>query len=176
MTVNADTFRILKWAQFPEQRFFLIFSLKTAGQCYSSQIIVHRVATLSTIWMAGDGRGTGTEWSAHWGWYLWTDHHTDSLWSGAREICLPVKDFPSERARGRKQRSTCCKRRVEWTPWSQWSLVQWRENGGRRVEHGRWDDVTVVLARFRGREGWGRFVLDLVLAPSCAAVLEPNLK
>ena len=53
--------------------------------------------------------------------------------------------------------------------------MNWRENSGRRLGHRRQNDVTIVWPHGT-REGWGWFVLDLVLSPSRAAVLEPDLK
>ena len=54
--------------------------------------------------------------------------------------------------------------------------MNWRENSGQRLGHGRENDVTVVWPHFGTGEGWGRFILDFMLSPSRAAVLEPDLK
>ena len=52
--------------------------------------------------------------------------------------------------------------------------MNWRENSGQRLGHGRQDDVTVVWPHGT-REGWSWFILDFMLSPSRAAVLEPDL-
>ena len=156
----------------------LIFPMETAGQSYSGWIIVRSVATPSTVRVtgglvlghkAGDRRGTGTKWRACWSRYTRTDHHTYS-----REIS--VQNSWSKRTTGWKHRSAYRKRRIDWVPRSETLLAQMRrENGRRRLEHGRRDDVTVVWQRLWSREDWSGFVLDFMFAPSCATVLEPDL-
>ena len=53
--------------------------------------------------------------------------------------------------------------------------MNWRENSGQRLGHGRHHDVTVIRPHGT-REGWNWFILDFMLSPSRAAVLEPDLK
>ena len=165
--------------------FLLIFSLKTTGQSYSSYIIFDSVATLSTVRFTRglvlrqkvlDIRSTETEWRACWSRYTRTDHHTNSLWRSRREIRIPVENCRFKRTTGWKHRSVDRRRRVNWAPWSEIRLAQWRENSRRRLEHGRRRDyVTVVWQRVRSREDWSGFVFDLMFSPSCATVLEPDL-
>ena len=120
-------------------------------------------------------RDTGTEWKACWSRYLRTDHHTNSLWSSRREIGIPVENFRFKRTTGWKHRSARRKLRVDWAPRSEIRLAQWRENGRRLLEHGRWDDVAAVWQGLWSREEWSGFVFYLMFAPSCATVLEPDL-
>ena len=51
--------------------------------------------------------------------------------------------------------------------------MNWRENSGQWLGHDRQDDVTVV---WPNGKGWSWFILDFLLFPSRAAVLEPDLK
>ena len=53
--------------------------------------------------------------------------------------------------------------------------MNWRENSGQRLGHGGQYDVTVIWPH-GSREGWNWFILDFMLSPSRAAVLEPDLK
>ena len=165
--------------------FLLIFSLKTTGQSYSSWIIFDSVATLFTVRFTGglvlrhkvvDRRSTETEWKACWSWYTRKDHHTNSLWRSRREIGIPVENWLFKRTTGWKHWSVYRKRRIDWAPLSEIRLAQRRENGRRRLKHGRrWDYLTVVLQRVWSREDWSGFVFDLIFSPSCATVLKPDL-
>ena len=53
--------------------------------------------------------------------------------------------------------------------------MNWWENSGQRLGHRRQHDVTVVWPHGT-REVWSWFILDFMLSPSRAAVLEPDLK
>lgn len=54
--------------------------------------------------------------------------------------------------------------------------MNWRESSGKWLRHGRQNEVTVVWPHFGTREGEGWFILNFMLSPSRAAVLEPDLK
>ena len=124
-----------------------------------------------------DWRSTENEWKACWSRYTRTDHHTNSLWRSRREISIPVENCRFKRTTGWKYRSVYRKRRVECVPWSEKLMTQRRENGRKRLKHGRrWDYVTVVWQRVWSRGDWSGFVFDLMFSPSCATVLEPDLE
>ena len=161
----------------------LIFSLKTASQSYSGQIVIGRVAALSTVRIIGclvlsheviGGRTAGAERSICR--FTWVGIQTDWLWSSKRKIGMPVVNVWFKRSPGRNRTSADWERSVRWTPWLEWHLMNWRENTGKWLGHRRQNGVTVVWPHFGTREGKGWFILNFMLSPSRAAVLEPDLK
>lgn len=123
------------------------------------------------------GRCPGSERRACWSWYTWFNHHVDSLcnfWCSRGEVGDPVRKIQATRTLLRKK-MTGGKWQVKRLPRSQWRWVQWRECFRRKLEHGG-GDVAFDHTLVRSKVDWGRFVLYFALAPSCTAVLKPDLK